>query len=114
MSRMSRRRFMKRSLAAAGTAFVVSHAGHRVLGANETIHIGIAGCGGRGGGHLGEYLRMKDVDVTWCIDPDSRRAGSAAARAEKQQGKRPRTTADIREALDDKNLDAISCAGTPC
>ena len=110
MSRVSRRRFMKQSLALAGASFVVSHAGHRVLGANETIHIGMAGCGGRSGGHLGEYLKMENVDVAWCIDPDANRAGSAAQRVEKAQGTRPGTTADLRKALEDKDLDGISCA----
>jgi len=110
MSRVSRRTFMKRSLAMAGAGFVVSHAGHRVLGANETIHMAIAGCGGRGGGHLKEYLKMKDVDVTWCVDPDAKRAGSAADRAKKQQGKTPNVTADLRKALEDKDLDGVSCA----
>jgi len=110
MARVNRRTFMKQSLALAGASFVVSHAGHRVLGANETIHIGMAGCGGRGGGHLKEYLGAENVDVTWCIDPDAKRAADFAQRVEKAQGSRPGTTADLRKALEDKNLDGVSCA----
>ena len=110
MSRMNRRKFVKQSLAMAGASFVVSHAGHRVLGANETIHMGIAGCGGRGGNHLGAYLGAKDVDVTWLIDPDTKQWGRYAGKVEKKQGKKPNLTQDIRKALDDKDLDGISCA----
>jgi len=110
MSRMNRRKFVKQSLAMAGASFVVSHAGHRVLGANEVIHVGIGGCGGRGGSHLGAYLGAKETDVMYCIDVDSKRAESAAAKAGKKQGKTPLAVQDIRKALDDKRLNAISCA----
>ena len=110
MSRMNRRKFMKQSLAMAGASFVVSHAGHRVLGANEIIHMGIGGCGGRGGSHLGAYLGAKETDVMYCVDVDMKRAESAAAKAGKKQGKTPLAVQDIRRALDDKNLNGISCA----
>jgi len=110
MSRMNRRKFVKQSLAMAGASFVVNHAGHRVLGANETIHMGIAGCGVRGGNHLGAYLGAKDVDVTHCIEPDLNRLNSAVSKAEKKQGRKPVGVQDIRKALDDKDLDGISCA----
>jgi len=110
MSRMNRRKFVKQSLAMAGASFVVSHAGHRVLGANEIIHMGIGGCGGRGGGHLGSYLGAKETDVMYCVDVDMKRAESAAAKAGKRQGKTPLAVQDIRRALDDKNLNGISCA----
>jgi len=110
MSRMNRRKFMKQSLAMAGASFVVSHAGHRVLGANEVIHMGIAGFGTRGGAHLGAFLGAKETDVIYCIDVDMKRAESAAARAGKSQGKTPLALQDIRKALEDKNLNGISCA----
>ncbi|MEA3367063.1 MAG: Gfo/Idh/MocA family oxidoreductase [Planctomycetota bacterium] len=110
MSRISRRKFMRQSLAMAGATFVVSHAGHRVLGANDTIHVAVTGCGGRGGHHLGQFLNADGCEVTWCVDPDERRAGGAADKAKKKQGKAPRTTSDLRKALDDKDLDAVTCA----
>ena len=110
MSRISRRRFMKRSLAVAGATFVVSHAGHRVLGANDRINVAVTGCGGRGGGHLNEFLKAEGCEVTWCVDPDDRRAEAAANKAMKAQGKTPTTTRDIRKALEDKGLNAVTCA----
>ena len=111
MAGMNRRQFMKRSLALAGAGFVVSHAGHRVLGANDTIRLGIAGCGGRGGNHMDEYMnKMTGVEIAYCIDPDSKRMGSAVNLVEKTQGKRPTGVQDVRKALEDKNLDGLSCA----
>jgi len=155
MPTVSRRAFLKGSLGFAGAAFAIGVGRRPVLGANERIHLGMAGCGGRGGGHLGAYLGMKDVDVTWCIDVDSTRAQNAVKRVENGlldgamkaagykepklpknaskeekakaaaehaakaagfrkaiEGREPKWTQDIRKALDDKNLDAISIATT--
>jgi len=110
MSRISRRKFMKQSLAVAGATFVVSHAGHRVLGANDRINVAVTGCGGRGGHHLGQFLKAEGCEVTWCVDPDDHRADAAADKAKKSQGKTPTSTRDIRKALEDKNLNACTCA----
>jgi len=110
MSRISRRRFMKQSLAMAGATFVVSHAGHRVLGANETIRMAVTGCGGRGGGHINAFAGMENVEVIYTVDPDVRRAEGGAKRAEKKQGRKAKPLRDLRKAIDDKNVDALSCA----
>jgi len=94
----------------AGATFVVSHAGHRVLGANERINVAVTGCGGRGGNHLGQFLKAEGCDVTWCVDPDDNRANAAADKAKKSQGKTPNTTRDIRKALEDNSLNVVTCA----
>jgi len=112
MSRVNRRTFLKQSAAFAGAAFVISAAGHRVLGASERVRIGVSGCGGRGGNHLGEYLGMKDVEVAWVIDPDRKRLGGAANTVEKKSGAKPKAAQDIRKALEDKDLDGVSIATT--
>ncbi|MBM4018132.1 MAG: Gfo/Idh/MocA family oxidoreductase [Planctomycetes bacterium] len=110
MARIDRRTFLKGSLAAAGAAFVVSHAGHRVLGASERVRVGVAGVHGRGSGHIGEYLKMADVDLCWIIDVDNKVLQAAVARVAKDRGSKPDGTQDVRKALDDKSLDAISIA----
>jgi predicted dehydrogenase len=53
---------------------------------------------------------MKGVDVTWLIDVDKNRFAGHVNRVEKQQGKKPNGTQDVRKALEDKDLDAISIA----
>ncbi len=110
MSRIRRRQFLKRSLALAGASFVVSHAGHRVLGANETIRAGVAGIHGRGGGHIGSLAKMEDVEVTYLIDPDSNQFERRIKDLEKIGARKPTCVQDIRKALDDKDLDAVSIA----
>ena len=62
MSSLSRRSFLKRSLAAAATITIAgTKSSGRVLGANDTIRIAVAGLNGRGGAHVGAFAGMKGV-----------------------------------------------------
>src|SRR5712672_3230988 len=74
MAHLSRRSFLKQS--AAGVGALVTIAGTkssaRVIGANDTIRIGVAGLNGRGHSHTSEWLKMKNVQITYLIDPDKR------------------------------------------
>ena len=106
----TRRSFLRRS--AAFGAFVVAgtRASGKVFGANDTIHVGVAGINGRGGAHIGEFSRMENVAVTHLIDPDSRLFGKRGEALEKQHGKKVACVQDIRRALEDKDLDVVSIA----
>ncbi len=103
MSRIRRRTFLKSALGTAATAATLtissSKAHARLLGANERLRIAVCGVRGQGRAHLRSYQNMNNVDVTWIVDPDRRLLRGA-----------PNTTTDVREALDDPNLDAISVA----
>ncbi|HZZ77896.1 MAG TPA: Gfo/Idh/MocA family oxidoreductase [Gemmataceae bacterium] len=109
MSRLTRRDFIKGSVAAMATITIAgTKSSGRVLGANETIRIGVAGLNGRGASHVGAFAPMQDVQITYLIDPDTR-----TYRARQQQiGNRsnPRTVQDVRRCLEDRNVDAISIA----
>ena len=75
MSQQTRRSFLKRTAAAGvGATFTISgtKASGRVIGANDTIRMGVAGIHGRGQSHISAYLGMDKVQVTHLIDPDSR------------------------------------------
>ena len=86
MARLSRRRFLKSTLAAAATVTIAgTKSSGRVLGANEVIRLGVAGLNGRGGSHVGEFTRMPGVQVTYLIDPDTRTYASKI-RAVQQRG----------------------------
>jgi predicted dehydrogenase len=107
MSHLTRRTFLK--AAGIGTLATLAPASvGRVLGANDRIRIGVAGLNGRGGEHVKEWLNQKGVEITYLIDPDTR----VFAKRIKQIGDKakPQTIQDVRKALDDKNLDAISIA----
>jgi predicted dehydrogenase len=107
MSHLSRRSFLK---AAGAGAFVTLAPGSvgRVLGANDRIRIGVAGLNGRGAEHLKQWRGMDGVEIVYLIDPDTR----VLKRRIKDAGEnaKPQAIQDVRKALDDKNLDALSIA----
>jgi predicted dehydrogenase len=116
MSQLTRRQFVK-SAAAASTAFGLftvagTKSSGKVLGANDVVRVGVAGINGRGGSHINEFAKMKGVQVTYLIDPDSRLFGSRTQTVEKLAGNTPKCVQDIRTALEDKDLDAVSVATT--
>lgn len=109
MSQLNRRQFVKESLFAAGATFAIggTKSSGNILGANDTIRIAVAGLNGRGSSHTGSYTKIKGVQITYLVDPDSKTydkhlkvIGAPA----------PKTIKDVREALDDKNVDVLSVA----
>ncbi len=107
----SRRTFLKQSTAAAATFTIAgTRATGRVLGSNDTIRIGVAGLHGRGGSHVGEFSKMEGVQVTYLVDPDKRTWGRRVDDVKKNGGNTPKCVQDVREALEDGELDAISIA----
>ncbi|MGQ9761169.1 MAG: Gfo/Idh/MocA family protein [Thermogutta sp.] len=113
MARLSRRTFLKSS-AAASAAFSFAISGTRssgqIIGANETINIGVAGIHGRGGNHIDAFCAMPNVRVTYLIDPDSRLFAGRIKQVEDRGKNTPKCVQDVRKALDDKDLHAISIA----
>src|SRR5436309_13974240 len=108
MSRLTRRSFLKRTLATAGAITIAgTKSSGKVLGAHDTIRVGVAGLHGRGSAHVGAYVNMPGVEITYLIDPDTRTYASRLNTIEKKGGK-PQTVQDVRKALEDKNLDVIS------
>ncbi|MCL2119352.1 MAG: Gfo/Idh/MocA family oxidoreductase [Planctomycetaceae bacterium] len=110
----SRRTFLKKSAALAGlaSAFAISgtRASGQITGANDRLRVGVVGINGRGQSHISEFASMSNVEVAYLIDVDSRLFAAHADRIEKDRGYKPNTVQDLRLALDDKNLDAISVA----
>jgi len=113
MSKTTRRTFLKSSLAL-GTAFTVcgTRATAQVIGANNRLRIAVAGLNGRGGSHINGWLEQDNVEIAYLIDPDENvLRGKLDYVKRKTEGKYAcKGVADVREALEDKNLDAISIA----
>src|SRR5262245_65066799 len=113
MSQTTRRDFLKGAAAAAAFPLVTisgTKASGRVLGANDAIHIAVAGINGRGQAHLDEYLGMKNVRITHLIDPDSSLFERSIKKIEGKGGTAPACVQDVRKALEDKDLDVVSIA----
>jgi predicted dehydrogenase len=113
MSNITRRKFLKCSTAAGATALICGTAATpRVFGANDRLRIAVVGINGRGSSHISGYLDQPNVEVAYLVDPDQnvldRRMKGLE---EKVQGRyKCQGVTDLRRALEDKNLDAISIA----
>jgi len=108
---LNRRDFLQGTLAAAATVTLAgTKSSARVLGSNDTVRVAVAGLHGRGGAHIGEFAGMKGVQIVALIDPDTRTYASRIKEIEKKAGNTPKTYQDVRKALEDKDIDAISVA----
>ena len=111
MQHHNRRSFFRRA-AAGGLAATFTIAGTRasgrVLGANDRVRIAVAGINGRGRGHIRAYGEMQDVEIAYLVDPDSRLFASRTEEVRKLAGNTPQCVQDLRRALDDRTLDAVS------
>jgi predicted dehydrogenase len=113
MSGVARRDFLK--AVAAGTALsAVTISGTKssgqVVGSNERINVAVAGFNGRGKSHIGALAGNKDTRITYLVDPDSRIWDGAVKTVEQKGKNTPKCVQDVRRALDDKKLDAVSIA----
>ena len=111
MSRYNRRRFLKRTAGggiAAALTISGTKASGRVLGANDRVRVAVAGINGRGLAHITAYGEMRDVEIAWLVDPDSRLFAARSAAVKKLAGSTPACVQDFRRVLDDKTLDAVS------
>ena len=122
MSRLTRRNFLQ-STAAAGAGLILTgtKASGNIKGANDRVRIAVAGLNGRGSSHISGWLGQSNVELAYLIDPDAnvlaRQMKAVQARIDKQvaDGKietpyKVQGFSDVRQALEDKNLDAISVA----
>src|SRR3954462_9516421 len=79
--------------------------------ANNRIGVCTIGFNGQGGTHIKDILKMKDeAEYVALCDTDSDVLERGAKVVEEAQGKRPKLYRDIREALADKDIDAVTIA----
>ncbi|MDE0735263.1 MAG: Gfo/Idh/MocA family oxidoreductase [Pirellulaceae bacterium] len=114
MSRITRRNFLKSTSAVAGTSLILTgtQASGKVKGANDRLRIAVAGLNGRGKSHLGGWASQKNVEIAYVADPDKNVLSSTMKNLEgKAKGKfTTQGITDIRQALEDKTIDAVSVA----
>ena len=114
MSRITRRNFLQTTSAVAGTSLILTgtQASGKVVGANDRLRIAIAGLHGRGKSHIGGWSGQKNVEIAYVADPDKNVLSSTMKSLEsKAKGKfTTQGVTDIRKALEDKTIDAVSVA----
>lgn len=83
-----------------------------IEGANDRVRIAVAGLNGRGQAHMKGWAQAPNVELAYVADPASKVLSTAmkglTKRAEGKLTTKP--VDDIRKALDDPTLDAISIA----
>ena len=114
MSQITRRGFLQSSTAAAGAGLILTgtRASGKILGANDRVRMAVAGLNGRGGSHMNGWQGLDNVELAYVADPDSNVLNRTLKRlGDKAEGKlQTRGVTDIREALESKDVDAISVA----
>ena len=112
-SLVNRRRFLTTtSLGGASLLITGTRASGNIQGANDRVRIAIAGLNGRGNSHMEGWLGQANVEIAYVVDPDQNAITQMQKRiAEKTEGRMtPIGVTDVRQALDDTTLDAISIA----
>jgi predicted dehydrogenase len=102
---MNRRHFIM------STAVVTAGAAVRGLASpNDTVRVGVVGCGGRGSSHVSAWSSMPNVELAALCDVDESHIADKLKGLETKGAKKPATYVDVRKMLEDKNIDAISIA----
>ena len=109
MSKLSRRDFMKGSMAV-GAGLAMAGPASRVLGANDDVRVAVIGVGSQGGGHMRLFGGIPGVRLVAICDADLDHVKNRAAAFEKQNGVKLKTYTDMRELLDSKEIDAVTSA----
>ncbi len=108
MSDPTRRSFLRNAaVAAAGAAGAQARA---QTSANDQINLAVVGIHGRGRAHIDAFGKIPGVRLAYLVDIDERLFPEALDRIEKEHGYRPKTHFDLREVLQDPDVDAISVA----
>lgn len=107
---MDRRKFLARTSAVASAAALAApvHAAH----AQKPRRVALIGCGWYGKCDLLQLMNVEPVEVVSLCDVDSQMLDQAAQLVEQRQAskKRPRTYADYRELLAEKDFDIVLIA----
>ena len=115
MKKIDRRQFVHQSAKgvaaiAAGTAALSFTRGAKAQSANNKIVLALIGAGGRGGAHAAGMSKLDNVEFKYVCDVDQGRGGGIIHDLEKKQGRAPKRILDMREAFDDKEVDAVVIA----
>jgi predicted dehydrogenase len=110
----TRRNFLKAAAAGAMSAGIfrtfTARSYAAVTGANERIRVAVMGVNSRGMALAGSFARLKDAEIAYICDVDSRASERCIASLEKKQGSPPKAAPDFRKALEDKELDVLVIA----
>ena len=109
MSKISRRRFMGKSLAAAAAVSAAPYIA-KAQSPNEKLGAAVVGAKGRGGSHIGAFVGDSRTELLYIVDIDEKIGQSRCESVAKRQSFRPKFVRDMREAFDDASVDVVGTA----
>jgi predicted dehydrogenase len=107
---MKRREFLTTSVTGIAGISMASPMvwGNAVVGANDKIVLALIGCGGRGLGCVVNCCKINEnVEIKTVCDVNRTKLSNAAKTIERELGKRPATTEDMKTIFDDKDITAV-------
>jgi len=108
--------FAAAAAVAAGATPLVADDRATSKSANEKLNLAIIGAGGRSKEHADKFClkapkqQRTDLEVTFIVDPDPANANARADQVQKLQGRRPKIVQDMRTALENPDVHAVSIA----
>jgi len=106
---MSRRKFLGSTASAVIVAGTMAKG--RVFGANDRVNVCVMGINGRGQSHIKAFTAVDQAQVAGLCEVDTTLFDSRIKNYfERRNLPKPKTYTDIRQALDDKDIDVISTA----
>ncbi|WP_133468086.1 Gfo/Idh/MocA family protein [Paraglaciecola marina] len=108
----TRRDFIKASgaIAAASSLAMSSRSYSNILGANDRVNIALMGARSRGKALLDGFFTTPNCAITHVCDVDKRVLAQASKLLIDSNRRKPVLQEDIRETLEDKNIDALAIA----
>lgn len=111
---ISRRDFIKTNVLGAmalslgGVSTAKSYS--RILGSNDRIRVAAIGVNARGGAVASTFARQGNCEIACVCDVDRRAIAKCSDNIDRIQGSKPFGVVDFREALDNKDIDAVMIA----
>lgn len=108
---IDRREFIKNTaLTTAGIGLVSATGFSNILGANDSVHIAILGCGGRAHSLAKAIGQSGNSKVTHICDVDKKRLDKFQGYITQTNGNTPAKEKDFRVLLENKDIDAVAVA----
>lgn len=113
-----RRDFIKKSALGTagltlGTMAMSAKSYSKIIGANDRFRIAVCGVNGRGKSHISGFSKLDNVEIAYLVDPDSEVLENRVKQLKAEEegiSQKVKGAGDVRKVLDDKDIDAISCA----
>lgn len=82
--------------------------GSRAVAASDQVNVALVGLGGRGRALIGDFTKVPGLNIRYLVDTDQASSEKALAIIKKLNLPQPKVVTDMRQALDAKDVDAVS------